>query len=387
MESSSDSESDIENNPDDEYVPPRRSERIAKRMKYTSDPSVALEETSDSSSDDHGDEAVPDKCTLNTTPTRVCKKATVKPKRKQSKATTAKSKKKTAASTSKKGALNKTTRNVIIKSIRDIPLDTIIEQVKVQLYKEQFLYNKETYTKILDELVSSTSLFRSLIEHHRTTFVTVYGQNATGKEKYLRFQMEWHSQCSIFLLPKYKDIDCIISEPSKLLSDIRGTWLKFCDKYLSESELCNKIMILLSSSVYTILLDHVHSCTCISQSTSAVPQDVDGDDVQYRFGGAVLSDMLHLRYKTIRKCPTSKIEMVSLEIEILHAINTKEKSKMPSYLKYRDRGHMYTPHPDFISFFRDVDNYVKDVVTTEGFQEHGDNLVKVKSHNLHVVSL
>ena len=79
--------------------------------------------------------------------------------------------------------------------------------------------------------------------------------------------------------------------------------------------------------------------------------------------------------------------MVSLEIEILHAINTKEKSKMPSYLKYRDRGHMYMPHPDFISFFRDVDNYVKDVVTTEGFQEHGHNLVKVKSHNLHVVSL
>ena len=93
--------------------------------------------------------------------------------------------------------MNKTTRNVIIKSIRDIPLDTIVEQVKVQLYKEQFLYNRETYTKILDELVS---LFRSLIEHHSTTFVMVYGQNATGKEKYLRFQTEWHSQCSIFLM-------------------------------------------------------------------------------------------------------------------------------------------------------------------------------------------
>ena len=349
MESSSDSDSTIEHNPDDEYVPPRRSKRIAKRM--ASDPSVPLEETSDSSSDidDHfqEDEAVPDKCT---SPTRVCKKATVKPKRNKFKAATAKSKKETAASTSKKRMLNKTTRNVIIKSIRDIPLDTIVKQVKVQLYKEKLFYNKETYTKILDELVSSTSIFHSLIEHHRTTFITVYGQNATGKEKYLRFQMEWHSQCSIFLLPKDKDIDCIISEPSKLLGDIRGTWLKFCDKYLSELELCNKIMILLSSSVYTILLDHVHSCTHVSQSTSAVPQVVDGDDVYYRFGGAVLSDMLHLRCKTIRKCPTRKIEMVQLEIEILHAINTKEKSKMPSYLKYRDQGHMYTPHPGFVSF-------------------------------------
>lgn len=124
MESSSDSDSNIEYNPDEEYVPPRRSKRIAKCM--ASDPSVPLEETSDSSSDiDDQEDAVPGKCT---SPTRVYKKATVKPKRKKLKAATAKSKKETAASTSKKGMLNKTTWNVIIKSIRDIPLDT---QVKV----------------------------------------------------------------------------------------------------------------------------------------------------------------------------------------------------------------------------------------------------------------
>ena len=229
MESSSNSDSNIEQNPD-EYVPPRRSKRLAKLTALDPGPSVPLEEMSDSSSDidDQEVEAVPDKCT---SPTSVCKKATVKPKRKKFKAAAVKSKKETAASTSKKGMLNKTTRNVIIKSIRGIPLDTIVKQVKVQLYKEQFFYNKETYTKIFDELVSSTSIFLSLIEHHRTTFITVYGQNATGKEKYLRFQMEWHSQCSIFLLPKDKDIDCIISEPGKVLGDIRGTWLKFCDKY------------------------------------------------------------------------------------------------------------------------------------------------------------
>ena len=108
-------------------------------------------------------------------------------------------------------------------------------------------------------------------------------------------------------------------------------------------------MILLSS-VYTILLDHVHSCTHVSQSTNAVPQVVDGDDVYYRFGGAVLSNMIHLRCKTKQKCPIRKIEMVQLEIGILHVINTKEKSQMPYYLKYRDQGHMYTPHPGFISF-------------------------------------
>ena len=89
-----------------------------------SDPSVPLEETSDSSSDidDQEDEAVPDKCT---SPTRVCKKATVKPKKKKLKQQQPKVKRKLQL-VQVRGMLNKTTRNVIIKSIRDIPLDTIV---------------------------------------------------------------------------------------------------------------------------------------------------------------------------------------------------------------------------------------------------------------------
>uniref|UniRef100_A0A1X7UNF3 Uncharacterized protein n=1 Tax=Amphimedon queenslandica TaxID=400682 RepID=A0A1X7UNF3_AMPQE len=49
---------------------------------------------------------------------------------------------------------------------------------------------------------------------------------------------------------------------------------------------------------------------------------------------------------------------------------------MPSYLQERDKGHLYSPHADFIPFFRDVDNLVKAVVSKNDFEENGDQIVK-----------
>ena len=60
-------------------------------------------------------------------------------------------------------------------------------------------------------------------------------------------------------------------------------------------------------------------------------------------GGELLASMLHCRYNGIRKCGDEKREIISLEIAVLQAINTRDKSSMPSYLKYRDKGYMYSP--------------------------------------------
>ena len=35
---------------------------------------------------------------------------------------------------------------------------------------------------------------------------------------------------------------------------------------------------------------------------------------------------------------------MSIEISILQAINTKDKSDIPQYLQYQDHGFMYFPH-------------------------------------------
>ena len=80
--------------------------------------------------------------------------------------------------------------------------------------------------------------------------------------------------------------------------------------------------------------------------------EADSDDVYYRFGGASISDMLHLRYKRIKEIKDEKkVGNIKKEITILHGMNSKQKITMPDYLQYRDSGYIYSPHPKFIPFF------------------------------------
>ena len=61
---------------------------------------------------------------------------------------------------------------------------------------------------------------------------------------------------------------------------------------------------------------------------------------------------------------------------------------MPGYLKYRDKGHMYSPDPVFIPFFRSVDKCIKGVVNEKGIEDHGNELIKVYTHiNMYMVIL
>ncbi|XP_019856163.1 PREDICTED: uncharacterized protein LOC109584762 [Amphimedon queenslandica] len=103
----------------------------------------------------------------------------------------------------------------------------------------------------------------------------------------------------------------------------------------------------------------------------------DQNDVYFRFGGATLASMLHNRYKEIRSCSAVKRELISVEITILQAINNKDKSAIPAYLQYRDKGFMYFPDITFIPFIRAVDECAKQVVNEKGLKDHGDELIKV----------
>lgn len=134
------------------------------------------------------------------------------------------------------------------------------------------------------------------------------------------------------------------------------------------------------------LLDEVHTkilrmreptpATGTAQSTAL---SISDQDVYFRFGGGILASMLHNRYKEIRRCNKDKRDFLSMEIKLLQTINTKEKTHMPNYLQYRDKGHMYTPDATFIPFFRSVDECIKSVVNENGIQNHGDQLIKVSN--------
>ena len=113
-------------------------------------------------------------------------------------------------------------------------------------------------------------------------------------------------------------------------------------------------MIPISPAVYELLLETAEDFQKSQKppgSASGKPADsIDGDDVYFRFCGAALCDMLHQRYEHIKHCQDAQRDIVSQEITILQAINMKDKTKLPQYLHYRDRGFMYFPDVAFIPF-------------------------------------
>ena len=275
--------------------------------------------------------------------------------------------------------LKKDERRALLESVNSISIEDLAEKVMTALEMDHgsYLVQNKAQKEILKVLTGNTALFYAVLEHLRATFVLLYETHSKGKEKYLRFQLAWHNNCSIFLLPNEVPIETVVPSPTKEISNIHTKWMSF---RLSSQNVdhCNKLMSMLSSSCYTVLLTIAHSIRSVHANPAQhYNQSEDGDDVYYRFGGAAICEMLHLRYKSIRNCPISKKKQIATEIDILQAINTRDKSEMPAYLLFRDKGNMYCPHSDFIPFFRDVDNVVRQVVSQDGFDEHGDELVKV----------
>lgn len=109
-------------------------------------------------------------------------------------------------------------------------------------------------------------------------------------------------------------------------------------------------MMSLSSAVYHCMSEHVSSFqACQSGATeSAYGSVIEEDGVYYWFGGGALCEMLHRQYKQISS--TKNNNLMSIEISILQAINTRDKSYIPDYLQYQDRGFMYFPHKVFTPF-------------------------------------
>ena len=85
--------------------------------------------------------------------------------------------------------------------------------------------------------------------------------------------------------------------------------------------------------------------------------------------------MLHVQYKQIKTAPFDHKDQVSQEVTILQAIDSKDKSTIPDYMKYRDLDYMYFPHPTFIPFFRHLDTTVKEVVNPSGINKEGNRCI------------
>ena len=231
--------------------------------------------------------------------------------------------------------LTKKEVSLVIKHVKGIPFGELLEHVKTRFMES----TNDQVKQVIEVLMKDSNLFQVLILHHQTTFLDLYEKLATGRkgqEKYIQFQVQWYNHCSIFLAPKKLNITSIITNPSDETYSTLLLWRNFCDSSSQPLQQCQNAVIHLSSFVYDYLLQKTHSFKAMSMPDSSSSSKcsseapVDNDDVYYHFGGAIISEMLHVRYKSIKKCSESRRCLISEEITILQAINSKDKSSMPA---------------------------------------------------------
>jgi len=263
----------------------------------------------------------------------------------------------------------------------DLLNDTNLAGVVKDDLKQQLL--ADNLKNLIEALCDDNKhLLTTLISCHRKCFSLLYIDCKKMPDPMLNFQICWYNQCSAFLLSEEHNIAVLnLKElPGCGVSDARDAWLHFCSANGAPVPESNPVMITITATIYTVLLEHVMSFQESLTATNIVTKAseyTDGDDVYYRFGGAAICDVLKLHYEQIRSCSDEQRDHLSQEIVILQAIKTDDKSAIPDYLKYRDQGYMYFPHITFIPFLKTVDDTVKAVVNLNGLEENGSKLIKV----------
>lgn len=275
----------------------------------------------------------------------------------------------------KSKVLNKKERDELIAYLDSIDIQLLKSEVNLKL-DEQAIPDK--LTTLVCKLCDAEQPLLGIIGSHQSCFSGLYKQCKTSADSFVNFQFQWHKCCSAFLLSsQYSLAEIDIKDPDAYqISEARTLWIGFCEENDIPVPESNPVMMTISSAIYHCLLERISSFQCPSLEKTSLTVE-EGDDVCYRFGGAAIADMLHLRYKHIKTCRDDQRDALSQEISLLHCINSKDKTNIPQYLSYRDRGYMYFPDAVFLPFIRDVDTSVKEVVNLNGLKQEGENLIKV----------
>ena len=210
-------------------------------------------------------------------------------------------------------------------------------------------------------LSADSTMMTTLVDGLIALFVRVYRSCQVGKDKYCKFQLEWHRECSLLLQDEHGKTSQVE------LCQLHSQWLKYC----LDSGVNREVSVF----DYLMLWTVKHQQKCDQKDQTVEDEEVG---VYYWFGGAALSSMLHLRYNQLKadlQESSSVRKRVKTEITILKAIQTTDKTHIYEYLQYRDKGHMYFPAAWFIPFIRHVDLCVLEHVNAPSLQQHGPKLL------------
>ena len=282
----------------------------------------------------------------------------------------------------KRKMLNKEEKAQVMLSICDVNVDEVLSYVKETVSNEKHITENSTRRDFWGRLKSSdmemmTELLRTLV----STFSSLYKSCDKGKDKYMKFQIEWHQCCSVFLLPLDKSLSDIGVSVQKFtnLGRIQQRWVGYCEGRSVDKGVRDAVMIAVCSAVYDYLLKRVSKVqqSILNPTASICPVPQDTDSVYYRFCGATIASMLHARYNKCRVCKQEQREVLDMEIQVLKCIHSTDKSHIPEELKYRDRGFMYFPSQEFLSFLRGVDNCVMENANDSTFEKYGPEMIDV----------
>ena len=100
---------------------------------------------------------------------------------------------------------------------------------------------------------------KSLVHHHHQCFCAIYRSSKKQQDSFLYFQLSWHKHCSAFLLSEeYSLADISFQELSDLpVNDLRKQWLDYSKTNGVPVPHSKPVMIEISSTIYSFLLEHV----------------------------------------------------------------------------------------------------------------------------------
>ena len=104
---------------------------------------------------------------------------------------------------------------------------------------------------------STEQPLHDIIKHHHHYFATLYV--ASKPNVFLQFQIDWFRYCSVFLLSEELSLTDINYHelPEHEVSELRSMWLKFAKTNRKAVPHCNKVMMIVSSTMCNFLLDCV----------------------------------------------------------------------------------------------------------------------------------
>ena len=283
----------------------------------------------------------------------------------------------------KRTMLSKDEKARVMLSIRDVDIDSLLKHVREIVSTERHILDNSVRRNFWTDLQKSEEMTSELLKSLVSLFASLYKGCDKGKEKYLRFQLEWHRCCSVFLLTPDKSLSGALGAnlPKGVnLSLIQQRWMGYCEGKSVEKPVRDAVMISICSAVYNYLLKRVSavqkSLLELATSTDPVLYE-DADSVYYRFCGAALANMLHARYSKQQTCKKEHKQSIEQEILVLKCMQCADKSHIPEELKYRDRGCMYFPSEEFLSFLRGLDRCIMENANESSFKKYGPELVEV----------